>query len=91
VSDILVLHESDNTAVALRDLAAGDAVRAVDGGEVTVLEPIPAGHKLALEPIAAGAAVRKYGAEIGTADADIARGAHVHVHNVHSERLRGDR
>jgi altronate dehydratase len=91
VSDILVLHESDNTAVALHDLAPGDAVRALDGREVAVLEPIPAGHKLALEAIAAGGAVRKYGAEIGTADTAIAPGAHVHVHNVHSERLRGDR
>jgi hypothetical protein len=91
VSDVLLLHESDNTAVALRDLAPGDVVRALDGRTVTVLEPIAAGHKLALAPIAAGTSARKYGAEIGTADVDIAAGAHVHVHNVHSERLRGDR
>jgi hypothetical protein len=34
--------------------------------------------------------VVKYGQRIGVAGADIAAGAHVHVHNVVSERGRGD-
>jgi altronate hydrolase len=83
---LLVLSDTDNTAVALRDLEAGETL-----GDVVVAEPIRAGHKIAIAPIAAGGTVRKYGVDIGTADVAIAPGEHVHVHNVHSERMRGDR
>ncbi len=43
---------------------------------------VPFGHKVALRDIAAGAEVVKYGVVIGRAQADIAAGEHVHVHNV---------
>jgi hypothetical protein len=45
---------------------------------------------IALAAIASGARVVKYGSAIGTATADIPRGAHVHTHNVMSSRGRGD-
>ncbi len=44
----------DDVAVALRDLAAGEALNLV------IAEPIPKGHKVALRAIAAGEAVHKY-------------------------------
>ena len=90
---VLVLHPSDNVATALVDLAAGQAVTADRAsGTVTVCaqEPIAFGHKLALVSLAAGALVYKYGEVIGVASADIPAGAHVHVHNVESQRGRGD-
>lgn len=87
---VLVLSVADNTAVALRDLEAGEVVE-LSGAPVTVAGPIRAGHKVATAPIPAGGVVRKYGVDIGTADVAIAPGEHVHVHNVHSERMRGDR
>jgi hypothetical protein len=87
---LLVLHVTDNTAVALRDLAAGEHLTA-QGRAVRPLAAVRAGHKIALAPIAEGAEVRKYGVVIGTATVDIAAGDHVHVHNVESERMRGDR
>src|SRR3546814_7138739 len=40
------------------------------------------GHKIAVVDIAAGAPVIKFGFPIGTATAAIARGAHVHSHNM---------
>lgn len=67
---------NDDVAVALRDLAAGEAL------DVAVAEAIPRGHKVALRAIAAGEAVRKFGFPIGRATADIAAGTHVHVHNL---------
>ena len=90
---VLVLHPSDNVATALVDLDAGQTVTADrESGTVTVRarEPIAFGHKLALAPLAAGAPVYKYGEVIGVAAADIPAGAHVHVHNVESQRGRGD-
>ena len=88
---VLVLHPSDNVATALVDLDVGQTVTAAhQAGTVTVRaqEPIAFGHKLALVPLAAGAPVYKYGEVIGVAAADIPAGAHVHVHNVESQRGR---
>ncbi|MHB1781757.1 MAG: UxaA family hydrolase [Acidimicrobiales bacterium] len=84
----LRLAAEDNVLVALRDLAGGDRVpdRA---GMVEVLVAVPFGHKVAAEPIAPGDPVVKYGEVVGRATLPIARGDHVHVHNVVSSRLPG--
>jgi altronate hydrolase len=87
---VLVLSSSDNVAVALDELTPGDTA-AWDGGEVVVVDEIPAAHKVAIAPIGVGERVVKYGTPIGLATAPIEPGAHVHVHNVESDRMRGDR
>jgi len=74
----LRLNETDNILIALRTVPEG--TRLPTG--ITAREKIPAGHKIALGPIAAGESVIKYGQIIGTATADIAGGAHVHVQNL---------
>jgi len=86
----IVISARDNVATALEALEAGRVLE-VETARVTVAEPIPRGHKIALRPIRAGDEVIKYGSAIGTATADIAPGAHVHTHNVASDRGRGDR
>jgi (2R)-sulfolactate sulfo-lyase subunit alpha len=48
--------------------------------------PIPLGHKVALKDLDEGASVSKYGLRIGTVTTAIARGDHVHTHNVRSAR-----
>jgi (2R)-sulfolactate sulfo-lyase subunit alpha len=53
---------------------------------VKTLEPIPLGHKIALRDIKAGEDVIKYGEIIGRAVADIATGAHLHVHNTKTKK-----
>lgn len=89
--DLLVLDPDDDVAVALRDLPAGEArLRVGDGLSPIVLRgEVALGHKVARRPLRRGEAVRKYGAVIGEATADIAAGEHVHVHNLRS--LRGRR
>ena len=88
--DLLVLHPEDDVAVALRDLEAGEAI-ARCGEALAALQlgaPVPLGHKVARRAIAPGEHVRKYGAVIGEATAEIAAGAHLHVHNMRSLRAR---
>jgi len=89
VNPVIVISEQDNVATALEALAPGRVVQHNDM-TVTVRETIPRGHKMALVPVTAGAPVVKYGSSIGVATCDIPAGAHVHTHNVSSERGRGD-
>jgi altronate hydrolase len=85
----IVISTADNVATALEALDTGLSVR-LGPSSVTLIEPIPRGHKFAIAAIHAGETVMKYGSAIGTASADIAAGAHVHTHNVASARGRGD-
>lgn len=73
----LIAHSRDNVAIALEALDAGDIL---DG--VTLLAPVPAGHKFAIRAIAQGAPVFKLGHAIGVAGREIAAGEHVHVDNL---------
>jgi (2R)-sulfolactate sulfo-lyase subunit alpha len=50
------------------------------------LEAVPLGHKIALQPLAKGDTVLKYGNDIGRIVADVAKGDHVHVHNLKTKR-----
>ena len=79
----LLLHPDDNTLVARANVPEGTEVM-TGSGLVRLTRPIPMAHKIARYPIAAGDKVLKYGLPIGIATADIAAGAHVHVHNLGS-------
>lgn len=80
-SAAILLHASDNVAVARVPLPTGQTVVFGDI-RVTLSQPVPAGHKLAIRAIRAGEAVLRYGENIGRAGAAIAPGQHVHTHNV---------
>jgi altronate hydrolase len=83
INQLLQIIPQDNVAVALAPLAPG-AVIPIAGGELTLKEAIPQGHKVALEAIASGQAVTKYGYPIGRATQPIAPGQWVHTHNLAS-------
>ncbi|MEW5863920.1 MAG: UxaA family hydrolase [Pseudomonadota bacterium] len=53
---------------------------------VKALDDIPIGHKVALRDYKPGDTVIKYGVDIGKVVAPIAKGAHVHVHNLKTKR-----
>jgi altronate hydrolase len=76
---VLQLKAGDEVAVALRDLATGDALSPFDA---MAAEPVPFGHKVALRDLAAGEVVHRLGQPIGVATAAIAAGRHVHLHNM---------
>ena len=82
---LLRLHAADNVLTVIAPLAAGERV-VIDGEEVAVAA-LSLGHKVAAFPIEAGAKIVKYGAPIGSATRAIARGEHVHTHNLQSDYL----
>ena len=54
----------------------------VDGKELTAVNDVPPGHKIALKEMKQGEPIIKYGFPIGTAARPIQRGEWVHTHNV---------
>ena len=90
----VVITPKDSVAVATIDLKKGQVATMFIGEkvlEVTLKDDVKFGHKFAIKDIAKGEHVLKYGESIGTATRDIAVGEHVHVHNVESDRGRGDK
>lgn len=88
----LVLTETDGVAILLDPAIGGDTIVLLDSGfgsigNVEAREPIEPFHKVAIRKIDAGDSVVKLGETIGRASCSIARGDHVHVHNVVSARL----
>jgi altronate dehydratase small subunit len=81
---LILLDPRDNVLVVRRRIRAGDELL-IDGLLIAAARDVPLAHKLARRAIAAGETVLKYGAPIGSATAAIARGEHVHVHNIKSE------
>lgn len=92
---IYVAHADDSVATIFGDpVVAGEDVEiGIPGGRsvtVNAHADVARGHKIAIHQIPQGTRVLKYGHVIGRATHDIAAGEHVHVHNVESERGRGD-
>jgi (2R)-sulfolactate sulfo-lyase subunit alpha len=83
---LLLLHPDDNIVVARRDIAAGERVD-LDGEALTIPAAVELGHKLARRALEPGARVLKYGAPIGSMKTGVARGEHVHLHNLRSDYI----
>ena len=92
--EVFVINPKDNVATLVSENGTkGRRVEAEVNGASQAFElkdAIPFGHKFAISPIAKGAQVIKYGYSIGTATENIQPGQHVHVHNIESNRGRGD-
>ena len=89
----LLVHDKKDTVgvVVVEGLKAGTDMLCVVTADnssfaLTARMDVPIGHKIALADIKSGETVWKYGQDIGRAVADIARGEHVHVHNLKTKR-----
>jgi (2R)-sulfolactate sulfo-lyase subunit alpha len=89
----LLVHEHDDNVgvVVVEGLRAGTTMLAVTTAdnssfEIEAKADIPIGHKVALKDLKAGDTAIKYGEDIGRFVADVARGEHVHVHNLKTKR-----
>ena len=90
----ILIDKKDNVATSLRQLGKGDSIPVtIEDRSVSVvlLQDISFGHKFALTDIQQGDAIIKYGGVIGLATKPIRQGEHVHVHNVESQKGRGDK
>ncbi|MDK1377291.1 MULTISPECIES: UxaA family hydrolase [unclassified Sinorhizobium] len=89
----LLVHEThDNVGVVvIEGLKAGTDMTCVVTADnssfnLKVNEDVPIGHKVALTDLRAGDTAIKYGEDIGRIIADVAKGGHVHVHNLKTKR-----
>lgn len=73
MSQTIRLDSTDNVVTAITPLEVG---------QEAAIQLIPRGHKMATQDIAKGTPVLKYAQVIGYAAEDIAKGAHVHTHNL---------
>lgn len=81
MTPILQIHPLDNVAVAILPQSAHTILTVADR-TITLLEDIPAGHKIALQDFQAGDQVIKYGYPIGHARQEIKAGSWVNEHNI---------
>ena len=91
----LVIHPDDNVANLIGPGTKGASVECTVEGTndqctIKLREDLPSNHKFAFTDIKAGDTITKYGLNIGRASRAIAQGAHVHTHNIESNRGRGD-
>ena len=83
---VLLLRPEDNCLIACVSVPAGACLR-IGADEITVLQPVALGHKIARFSISAGTKVLRYGAVIGSTTRAVLAGEHVHTHNLKSDYL----
>ena len=81
MTSVLKINPADNVVVAIQPQPAG-AVITVDGKQITVLEDVPAGHKIAIKDLAEGENVIKYGFPIGHAKEAKKAGSWMNENNI---------
>jgi hypothetical protein len=82
LNDVAVLlNPADDVVIAKQPLLPRTKLQRPEG-DITVVQMITPGHKIAIHDITQGNPVRRYGQIIGFASADIHAGQLVHSHNV---------
>ncbi len=89
----LLMHDhKDNVGVVVVEgLSAGTDMLCVVTADnssfnITAIDDVPIGHKVALDDLANGDTAIKYGEDIGRFVADVKKGGHVHTHNLKTKR-----
>lgn len=92
IPQLLVHDTNDNVGVVVVEgLKAGTDMLCVvthdnSSFNLTSEADVPIGHKIALNDIKEGDTAVKYGEDIGKFVADVAKGDHVHTHNLKTKR-----
>ena len=81
MTDILKINPADNVVVAIQPQSKG-SVLSIDGRQITVLEDVPAGHKIAIKDFSEGENIIKYGFPIGHAREAKKAGSWMNEHNI---------
>ena len=83
---LILLSPEDNCLIAGARLEAGTRIE-IEGEHVTLAKTIELGHKVARHALRSEEKVLRYGAVIGHVTTDVARGEHLHTHNLESDYL----
>ncbi|MGF6595865.1 altronate dehydratase small subunit [Paraburkholderia sp. GAS448] len=83
---LILLSPQDNCLIAAARLESGSQVE-IEGEQVTLAKTIDLGHKVARRALMKDEKVLRYGAVIGHVTEAVARGAHLHTHNLESDYL----
>jgi altronate dehydratase small subunit len=83
---LILLTPEDNCLIAAARLEAGTMVE-IEGEPVTLATTIELGHKVARHALRQDEKVLRYGAPIGHVTGPVARGEHLHTHNLESDYL----
>src|SRR5258705_13030245 len=86
---LIHLHPNDNIAIASRDLVPNTRIR-VGQADITLLESVRLGHKVAVRRIERGEPIVKFGQWIGFATEAIEVGRWVHSHNLEAGQFARD-
>ena len=84
-SSAIVIDETDNVGLAIRNLKAGENVTLIMGEIKRIIalrDDILFMHKFAIKDIKIGEKITKYGQAVGTATLDIMTGQHVDTDNI---------
>ncbi|CAM2147437.1 protein of unknown function [Pararobbsia alpina] len=85
-SRLILLSPEDNCVIVARDLAEGTTLM-LEGASITMPRAIATGHKLARRALSPDEKVVRYGAVIGHATVAVAKGEHLHTHNLVSDYI----
>lgn len=83
---LILLSPEDNCLIAAARLPAGEALL-IEGERITLATTIELAHKVARRALSKDEKVLRYGAIIGHVNADVARGEHLHTHNLESDYI----
>jgi altronate dehydratase small subunit len=78
------IDAKDNIVVVCRRIEQGDKIN-VEGEEMIMSSSFGLGHKMAARNIEAEEKIIKFGLPIGSATTSIAKGEHIHLHNMKSD------
>jgi len=94
VKRTILANDKDNVVTTVNQVEEGETFEYLFDGTLCTGKAndlIQFCHKIAITDVLKGDSVIKYGEIIGNASQDIKRGDYVHVHNLESNRGRGDK
>lgn len=86
IAPLILLHPDDNILVCVKQIRAGETLT-IEQETITSPVDIGVGHKVARSSLGAGDKVYRYGAPIGSMIEPVAKGHHVHMHNMKSDYI----
>ena len=86
IAPLILLHPDDNILVCVKQICAGDEIN-IEQEIITSPIALSVGPTVARFALESGARIYRYGAPIGSMSEAVAKGHHVHMHNMKSDYI----